>query len=57
MIKRKFAALPLYIEYRCNACGKVFSVEVLPDVCPLCKAVLKESGCRPKQDEIDKRRV
>jgi rRNA maturation endonuclease Nob1 len=56
-MERKFAALPRYIEYRCNACKKVFSAIEISDTCPLCGAVLKEVGYRSHMDEIPIRRV
>lgn len=56
-MERKFAALPLYIEYRCNACKKLFSVTTVPEKCPNCEAILKEVGYRCHMDEIPPRRA
>jgi rRNA maturation endonuclease Nob1 len=56
VIKRTYK-LPRLIEYRCNACKKVFPVETLPEKCPICGAVLTEKGYHLYQDEIPPRRV
>jgi rubrerythrin len=57
MIERKFAALPRYIEYRCKACGKIFSVITLPEKCPHCEAILKEKGYHCTMDEVQTNRA
>jgi rubrerythrin len=57
MIGRTFAALPRYIEYRCNACHLIFSVTSMPEKCPHCGVVLKEVGYKSIMDEIPTPRV
>ena len=55
MIKRRFAALPRYINYKCNVCHNVFATQdrnVLPEKCPVCNAVYYETGITWTQDEI-----
>ncbi|MBA7705722.1 hypothetical protein ES703_114558 [subsurface metagenome] len=47
----------MYPEYKCFGCGRFFSSEKIPAICPVCQEEVSEVSEKEKWDKVIKKAV